>query len=133
MPFCADCGGELHACEVIAPDPEAEAARAAVGEAETYTAAEIEVARINAEKEIKLARIAAGTYKDEAIVEAVVAEAEADATTDAVSPDEPAPMPVSVVADADASVEDEPSIPPADEQDAGEPVSAGSSKSNPWW
>lgn len=132
MAYCPDCGEALHTCEVELPDPAAEAARAETKVAKTYTGAEVEIARLNAERDVAVARIQAGIIKDEVIVEAIVAEAEADATADAIAPEpEEDPVPV-VVVDANAEAEAEPTIPPADDQ-SGEPVTSGSRPSNPWW
>lgn len=132
MPYCGDCGGELHTCEVTAPDPAAEAARAEVKATRAVSDAEIEIARINAQRDVDVAKVQAGIMRDEAVVEAVVAEAEADATAQAIAPEpEPEPQPVMVV-DADQDVTDEPSIPPAAEQGSDEPAAA-TSGGNPWW
>ena len=86
MPHCPDCGEKLHEC-VDAPDPAAEAASAEKAAAKTVTAAEVRIAEIQRDRDIELAKIQAGIVRDEVVVEAVVAEAEADATTAALAPE----------------------------------------------
>lgn len=133
MPYCPDCGEMLHACEVETPDAVAEAARAETRVAKTYTDAEVEVARIQAERDVAVAKVQAGILKDEIVTEAIAATAEAEGVVEAVAPEpEEEPAPVIVVSDEN-EIEEEASIPVADDQ-GGEPVTSGGSRSsNPWW
>jgi hypothetical protein len=67
MPFCPHCGGEVdHLVETASPVEEA-------------VSAEVEIARINAERDVKVAQIAARQDKDWNETHAEVAEIEADA------------------------------------------------------
>lgn len=115
MAYCPDCGEQLHDCQVEHPDPAAEAARAETKAAKTYTDAEVEVARLNADRDIAVAKIQAGIIKDEVVVEAVVAEAEAEAVAETLAPPEPEPAPI-VIEDAGESEPEPTDIPPAEDE-----------------
>ncbi len=106
--WCPLCGDHDHSL------PEVEAA-AEVDVAAEVTSAEVEIERIRAQKEISLAKIQAGTFRDEVVVEAAVeaahAEGEADGLREALTPPEPvveeAPAPVVIndVSDVDIAPE----------------------------
>jgi hypothetical protein len=135
--FCPDCGEALHQCEAAQEDdPVAELAHAEVKAAKTYSDSEVEVTRLNTERDIAVAKIQAGVYREEAVQEAEVATAEAEAVAEALAPPEPEGESPDVViiadADAEAEPEEEPTLPPAEEQGS-EPVTVSSKSKNPWW
>jgi hypothetical protein len=82
--YCPECGSPLQGAPGVIE------AEAAVTEVAEVTASEVRIAEINAQKEITLARIQAGTFKDETVVELAVeaahAEGEADGLREALSP-----------------------------------------------
>lgn len=92
--YCPECGQ-------LRPEVENESEGVTIVEAPEVTANEVRIAEINAAKEIKLAQIAAGTFKDEVLMEAAVSEAhaqgEADGLREAITPpDEPEPVVIPV-------------------------------------
>jgi hypothetical protein len=103
--ICPECGEHLDPHELHTAAPVIETAE--------ITSAEVEIARINADKEIRLAKIQAGMIESEAIVEAAVeaahAEGEAAGLREATAP-EPVPEPEPVVV-VDAPAEPEADIP----------------------
>lgn len=114
--FCPECGTDHHAGDVI----EDESPVTVVDN--TVTPAEVEIARINAERDIKLARIAAGMQDAERDEQLARAEGKADALEQIVTPPEPDPEPDPVVIDAppvDDTPDDAP--PPTEGSPAPEP------------
>lgn len=93
--YCPGCGTDLKTWLGDEAD-ELEAA-------EDVIDANVEIARIEAKRDIELARISAGMYKDEIVIEAAVAEAESEILQDVVEqitePDAPeiSSEPVAVV------------------------------------
>jgi hypothetical protein len=108
-PFC----GQHHGGELPATEPEAEAVIAS-----EITSADVRIAEINADKEIKLAKIAAGMIDAERDAELARAEGKADALEKVITPEpEPEPEPVVIT---DVAPEPEPEgeptdLPPAEE------------------
>ena len=130
MPFCPHCGNETD--QLIA----------ALNPVKEEVSAEVEIARINAERDVKVAQLAARGDKDWNETQVEVAEIEADAgmveaetkaeLLDEIMAPEPDPEPVVVVSDetsdegpADTMADSEP--PEAD------PVSIPEKSGNPWW
>jgi hypothetical protein len=87
---CPECG-DVH--KHVREDAEAEAA-------EVISSADVRIAEIQAKRDITLARIAAGQFRDEIVVEAAVETAKAEAVMDTVEdltaepepPEIPAPV-----------------------------------------
>jgi len=74
---------------------------AEVAAVEEITRADVEIARINADKEIRLAKIAAGIAESETQIEAAHAEGRAEGMQDALDAVAPDPEPVApVIVDA---------------------------------
>jgi hypothetical protein len=137
MPYCQHCGGETDQVIVI-ETPATEAFNA-----------EVEIARINRQADVDIAKIQAGQDRNwnetretvavietEAAVEETAIEAEsgveaaeavADALTDVLAPEEPDP--VTVVSNSDASAEMPSEEPPPEFDETSEPKS----KANVWW
>ena len=124
MTFCQTCGSEIAVAEpgdgvtvVEAPDTEVPAM------------ADVEIARINAERDIALAKIQKSALADEVVQGAEVATAEAAAVVDVLTPPPaPEPAPVEVVnPDPDPEEAPEDAIP--DAEPAPEPQKAG----NAWF
>jgi hypothetical protein len=131
VPYCRECGSPMQEEEVAAVAV-AEAAEATaegqVGAAAEIGGAEVRIAEINADKEIRLARIQAKMLDadNEAAVEQTVIAAEVAAET------ETDPEPV-VMVDASSGVDEpEEAAPPAAE-DTPEPAAARKQSRNPWW
>jgi len=130
--YCSNCG---------APVPEVAAVTDSEDAAEAVVAADVEIARINADRDIRLAQIGAGVEKHVATeyagAEAAAAEAKADVLDDILAPDEPPPGDVTIVVDdggdggdgGDAEVIDAEGEPPVIDS---EPPPAPERK-NPWW
>jgi hypothetical protein len=124
MSFCTACGSPIAEVEaegdttiVEAPDTEVPAL------------ADVEIAKIQADRDIKLAKIQKGIAADEAVQGAEVATAEAAAVVDVLTPPPaPEPTPVEVV-DPDPEPEGEPEDAIPDAGTPPEPQRAG----NPWF
>ena len=112
MSFCVECGADHHAA-----DREPEAA-AEVVEVHEVTSAEVEIEKIRAEKEIKLAKIAAGIADAERDQELAHERGKAEALESVITPDpepQPDPEPI-VINDVAPEAEPEPTdLPPAEE------------------
>src|ERR1700691_3571472 len=98
---CPECG-DTH--KHIREDAELQAA-------EVLREADVRIAEINAKKEITLARIAAGVYRDEAVVEAAIEAAAAEAVVDTVEdltaqPEAPEAPPAIVIENQESDVEE---------------------------
>ena len=126
--YCQHCGNEI-AEEVEAVEAEAGAARAEARGIADVADREVEIAKINAKRDVDLAKIGRGLAEVEAVQEAEVATAEAEAVVEVLTPEpEPEPEPV-VIVEAEAEAEAEP---------AGGPPDVGSppppdKNSNVWW
>lgn len=128
MSYCSSCGAaEPDAPAIIAENPEPEAAA-------ELTRAEVEIAKIQAERDVKLARIGAGiddASRDQALARA---QGEAGVLKDIITPD-PAPV---VVTDPVPVPEPEPEPDPEGDNeppvitDDGPPPGGGKS-ANPWF
>jgi hypothetical protein len=90
-------------------------------------AGDVEIARINADRDIRLARISKGIADEEAAVELAAVRAERDALMAQLAP--PEPEPVVVAMDDPAPAEPE-TVPTPDPEPAHEPRQ---SKRNAWW
>jgi hypothetical protein len=91
--FCTHCGNELPESEAVA-----EIAADAVVES---VAAEVEIARIQADRDIQLAKLQLRATDVEQVAELAAAEAVADVLTDIVAPPEETPQePATVVVEA---------------------------------
>ena len=124
MTFCTACGSPIAEIE-----PEADVTVVEAPDTEVPAMADVEIARIQAERDIKLAKIAKGVAADEAVQEAEVATATADAVVDVLTPPPaPEPTPVEVV-DPDPGPEGEPEDAIPDAGTPPEPQRAG----NPWF
>lgn len=140
--YCPECGQDHHAADVeteatVAVEAVEAAAAGEVGAAAEISDAQVEIARINADRDISLARISAKMADAEAAavveqieVAAELGEPEAEPGLDA----EPV-----VVVDADAEAEADPTAPPETEP-AGTPepetADAGPAKrdhKSAWW
>jgi|SRR5579859_1744029 len=134
MPYCPDCG-HIHPAGGAAPEAEAEAiaaeeaAGAAEGVAETVSTAEVEIARIQADRDVTLAKIEKGIIAQEIEARETENEVKAELLDDVLAPPEPEPVPVVV---EEAPAEEIPSEEPPPVIEA-EPEPAGKRKGNPWW
>lgn len=111
--YCAHCGNELPAAE-----SQAEHDQAAEDVAEAVASADVEIERIRADKEIKIAKITAGVIDQERDEELARAEGVAEGLHEAIAPElpeQPSETPVVVVNDDSAPEEPEVSPPPAEE------------------
>src|SRR5579859_3945569 len=132
--YCTHCGNPIAESDPAeaAADAAAETAGALEGAAEATSTSEVEIARINADKEITLAKIEKGILAE--AIEAQVAEdaVKADLLEQVLEPPEPEPVPVVLddAGPAEPELDGEPP-PVVDETPAPEP--AAKSKSNPWW
>jgi hypothetical protein len=112
--YCPHCGNPQETPEENVAEGLAEAAHEE-GKAEVEVSdREVEIARINAKRDIDLAKIQRGIIENEAIQEAEVATAEAEAVTDALAP-EPSETPVVVADPGPPPEEDTAALPPAEE------------------
>ena len=128
--YCSHCGNPLHEDAAEAEvEAAGETADAAEGVAETVSTAEVEIARIQAERDITLAKIERGIIAQEIEAETAVDAAKAEILDDVLSPPEPEPVPV---VEVDTPAEEIPSEEPPPVVDA-EPEPAGKRNSNPWW
>jgi hypothetical protein len=127
--FCPQCGTDHHAGE------------AAETEAETpviiddrVNSAEVEIARINADKEIRLARIAAGMVDAERDQELAHERGKAEALEQIVTPPEPEPEPepIDIIAPT-AIVEDEIDDAPPETEGSPAPVPEKRAKGLGMW
>lgn len=107
--YCAHCGNPL-------PEAEGPAEDVTIVEAPEVNSAEVEIAKINADRDIRIARIGAGVVESEAVVELAHAEGVAEGLETAVAPPEPPPAEPVVVVDNNDE-EPEPSIPPAEPEE----------------
>src|SRR5450631_2600710 len=124
MTFCQTCGSEIAVAE-----PEDGVTVVEAPDTETPALADVEIARIQADRDIKLAKIQKGIAADEAVQEAEVATAEAAAVVDVLTPPPaPEPAPVEVV-NADPAPEEAPEDAIPDAEPAPEPQKAG----NAWF
>lgn len=131
MAYCPNCGSEVeHAIEMLSP-------------VKQEVNAEVEIARINREADVEIARIqASGIRKEteafveiaeiEAVADMAETEAKADLLDELMTPPEPEPAEVVVVDPAEGS-EPEPEPEPEGEPPAAEPIAASSQRSNAWW
>ncbi len=128
--YCQHCGNAIAEVEAEEVEAEAAAARAEASAITNVADREVEIARINAKRDIDLAKIQRGIIESEVVQEAQLATAEADAVVETLAPEpEPEPEPVVVVnadPDADSAPADDE---PPDISDAPAPQKA----SNPWW
>lgn len=130
MPFCQHCGHQLDEPEAeAAVDVAAETAAAAEGVAEQYSSADVEIERIRADKEIKLAKIQRGIASEAIEAETAVDAAKAEILDDVLTPPAPEPIPVEVAGPAEPETPDE--EPPPVVDTAPEPEKKGGG--NPWW
>lgn len=127
--FCQHCGHELSAPEEIEEHAAEEAADAAENVAETVSSSEVEIARINADRDVTLARIEKGIMSEMTEAAAEENAVKAEILDEAMTPPEPEPVPV-VVEDAPAE-EPVTEAPPPPAEESPEP--AGKRNSNPWW
>ena len=127
---CPDCG---HVHPVTLPEAEVEAtheeAKADENVAETISSGEVEIARIQADRDVTLAKIERGIIGAE--IEASTEEnaVKAEILDEVMTPPEPDPVPV-VVEEAPA---EEPVTEDAPPPVADVPEATGKRKSNPWW
>ena len=116
MPYCQHCGGPL---------AEAEPAPEIIETIPATNAAEVEIARIQAERDIRLAKIAAGTIDAEQEIAVAEAEARADAAeavVEILAPEpDPAPEPIVITDDGDGDDLDDGNAPPPLGDDSGPP------------
>jgi hypothetical protein len=112
--YCPDCGLNHH-LDDIAAEPEVTVVDNSV------SPAEVEIAKITADKEIKLAKIAAGTFKEEMESELESLRAELRGFKegiDAVAPEpEPVEQPAPVIIDAPDEPVDQLPPPPEDTEE----------------
>jgi len=112
--------GEVILAEVTAPDPGEAEARALAAAAEAQAAAQVEVARIEGDTAVQLAKVGRSTLEDEERIELEALRVEVGALRDQLAPPEPAPIelsapePVDDGPPADAPPEVEGSEPPAE-------------------
>lgn len=127
--YCPTCGIDHHAEPVAEPEP-------VVVVDDTVTPAEVEIARIQAERDVKLAKIQAGVTETVVEAENSHAEAKAEILDDLLTPEpEPEAEPVIVVdAEAEAAPE-EPAEEAPPEVDDAEPAAAGNRRDHRsvWW
>jgi hypothetical protein len=112
MTYCTNCGNDLG--ETL---PEA-----IVDEAELVSRADVEIARINADRDIALAKLAAKVSENELVVENAALGAAVEVLEDVVSPDAPEPEPaevIPVIVDVDAGGD------AVNEEDAGTDLAPG--------
>jgi hypothetical protein len=129
-PTChQDYGDDSPATETIEPES-----------VEEITAAEVEIAKIQANRDIKLAQIGAGVAEHVAEVDQAAelghAEGKAEGLEEAITPPEPEPSETPVVVVGDSPPPEEPEItpPPADESsEPPEPKSERHGYGNPGW
>jgi hypothetical protein len=114
MAFCTECGANHHV-----DDAETEPEVTVIDN--SVSPAEVEIARINSAKEIKLAQIQAGTFRDELETELEALRAELRGFKegiDAVAPEpEPAEAPAPIIVDAPEDNVDELPPPPEDTEE----------------
>lgn len=129
--YCAHCGNALPEGEAAEVHAEAEAIEVA-----EVASAEVRIAEINAERDIKLARISAGIIDAGRDTELARAEGKAEAFEEVLAP-EPADAPEPQVVVVDAPAED---APPVDDTDVPEndhhnteQVAKSHSYGNPGW
>jgi hypothetical protein len=110
---------------------------------ETRTSPEVEIARIQAERDVRVAELQRGEFQKtelEAETEIAVAEIDAaaaveeatvkaDVLEEILTPPEPEPEPVVVVSDESEPAEE----PPGDEPPEIDAAPVTKAKSNPWW
>lgn len=82
--YCAHCGSEIPAAESLA-----EHEQATEDVAETVASADVEIERIRADKEIKIARISAGVVETDQAAELAHAEGVAEGMAEAIAPEVP--------------------------------------------
>lgn len=111
MTFCENCGAERHE----AAEPEV------VVEAEHTESADVEIARITADRDVKIAKISAGMVETETAVELAHAEGVTEGLEATVAPDEPAADAPPVVVLNDDQGEEMPEAPPEAEEHHEEP------------
>lgn len=132
--YCQHCGNQVADADPAeaAADAAAETAGALEGAAESASTAEVEIARINADRDVTLAKIDKGMLGE--ALEAQVAEdaVKADLLDQVLEPSEPEPVPVIVddAGPAEPELDGEPP-PVMDESPAPEP--AAKRAGNPWW
>lgn len=126
--YCQHCGNQI-AEETEAVEAEAEVALAEARGIENVADREVEIARINAKRDVDLAKIQRGIVESETVQEAEVATAEAAAVVDVLTPEpEPEPEPV-VVVDAEPQAE----AVADDEPPEVEAAPVAQKSGNPWW
>jgi len=111
---------------------------------ESRTSPEVEIARIQADRDVRVAELARGEFQmteleaDTAVAVAEIdaaaaveeATVKADVLEEILTPPEPEPEPVVVVDDQSAPADEPPGDEPPDVVDA---APATKSRSNPWW
>lgn len=127
MSFCHNCGAE---------QPGTAAAAADVAEVAQASSAEVEIARIQADRDVTLARIQAKQAQPELEADLARAEGKAEVLEEIIAPP-PVPEEPIVVAAGDPAADPEPEpemeVPAeAEPPDAG-PAAAVRGPSNPWW
>jgi hypothetical protein len=138
--YCPECIAAIHAMHggEHADSPEEAAEKIARSEADAL----VEVAEIEARRDIELAKLSVGMVEQEQEVELAVAEAELEVVSDALEAEtapeetEDSPAVVTVVATGDEQQSDDTELPPADESEPeSEPVTESKSRGygNPGW
>ncbi len=132
--YCTHCGNPVADDPAAAAEVEAaaETAGALEGAAESTATAEVEIARINADRDVTLAKIEKGILEN--MTEAQVAEdaVKADLLDQVLEPSEPEPVPV-VVDDAGPAEPELDGEPPPVLEDSPAPEPAAKRGGNPWW
>lgn len=114
------------------PDPEPEIVIEEAPDTEPVAAAEVEVARIEADRDVTIARIENRVLDDELMVRVAALEAENEALRAQLAPPEPEPVPVVVSEPAPDPGPDPGSVPPSVEETSA-PAPAAKKRGNPWW
>lgn len=118
--FCPECGVDHHAEVVEDESP------VTVVEAESVTDKDVEIAKINAKRDVDLARISAGMIDHDRDVQAARVEGKAEALEQVIEPPEPEPEPepepvIIDAPDTDTGIDDSEEPPPADDHSPHEP------------
>lgn len=129
MPYCQHCGNPV-ADEAEAEEHAAEeAADAAENVAETVSTSEVEIARINADRDVTLAKIEKGILSEANEAAAEENAVKAEILDDVLTPPEPEPVPVVVEESPAEEPVSEAPPPPVEES----PAPVAKEKRNPWW
>lgn len=113
------------------PDPEPAVEVVEAPDVEPIADATVEVARIEAERDVTLAKIQRSTLADEERIELEALRVEVGALREQLAP--PPPEEVPVVVEAAPEPEPEPESAPPVVEETSTPEPAAKKRSNPWW